>query len=69
MKNKIYSKKLKKPVIGKRKREALYAAMHSTLVDLRIELKDKIDSKVDVAIAQVEHKMWKKILVALGINL
>lgn len=40
------------------KREALYRAIHDSIVDLRIKL--KLPGPQDVDLAQLEHKIWQK---------
>lgn len=60
-------KKKPKPAISKRKAENLYSVLHTTLTDLRIELKGGIDPHQDFVIAQVENKMWQKMKPILGL--
>ena len=51
--------------ISTKRRNELYAAIHSEIVDVRIAL--KLPPKDDVTLAQVEHKIWRKQKEALGI--
>ena len=51
--------------ISAKKREELYAAIHSEISDLRIAL--QLDPKTDYKLAQVELKIWRKQKEVLGI--
>ncbi len=55
-------------MLSKKKTEELYRAIHTSITDLRIELNQQIDSQVDFKIAQVEHKIWDKMKLILGIK-
>ena len=52
--------------ISQKKRDKLYAAIHSEIIDLRMEL--KLPSEQDFKIAQVEIKIWRKQKIALGLE-
>jgi len=52
--------------LSQKKRDALYAAVHSAIVDVRIAL--KLSPKDDVMLAQVEHKIWRKQKMTLGLD-
>ena len=44
--------------LSQKKRDALYEAIHTAIVDVRIVL--KLSPKDDVTLAQVEHEIWRK---------
>ena len=52
--------------LSQKRRDALYAAIHSAIVDVRIEL--KLSPQDDVTLAQVEHEIWRKQKMALGLD-
>jgi len=51
--------------LSQRKRAAAYAAIHRTIVDLRISL--KLTPERDAEVAQVEHELWRRLKLALDI--
>lgn len=55
--------------ISKKKRSALYGAIHEALINLRIDLtRDGLSMKHDAKIAQVEHDIWRRVGVALDLE-
>ena len=52
--------------LSQKKRDALYEAIHTAIVDVRIVL--KLSPKDDVTLAQVEHEIWRKQKMALGLD-
>ena len=46
--------------ISKHKQQELYNAIHEEIMQIRIVLKDKLNSSEDWNLAQVEHKIWRE---------
>ena len=49
-----------------KRRNAMSAAIHDTIRDIRIEL--KLEGKRDFILAQVGNKIWRKQKMALGLE-
>ena len=55
--------------LSKKKRSALYGAIHEGLIVLRIGLnRDGLSAKHDAKIAQVEHDIWRRVGIALELE-
>ncbi len=52
--------------MSSKRRDKVYKAIHEAVTDIRIEL--KLPANDDHKLAQVEHKIWRKQKVALGIE-
>ena len=52
--------------LSQKKRDAMYAAIYSSLMDARVKL--KLEPKDDIILAQVEHEIWRKQKRALGLD-
>ena len=51
--------------ISKERLAKLYQAIHSAIIDVRVEL--RLPGGADVVLAQVEHKIWHRVCRALKI--
>ena len=52
--------------LSEKKQEALYKAIYDPVVDLRI--KHKFPSTLDYEVAQLVHKIWRKIFDVLKLE-
>jgi hypothetical protein len=57
---------MSKMKISRKKRDAMYAAIYSSLMDARVRL--KLEPKDDFVLAQVEQEIWRKQKAVLGLD-
>lgn len=51
--------------ISKKKQQELYDAIHNEIIRIRMLL--RLTANQDVALAQIEHRIWSKMKVVLGL--